>query len=159
MPAQAPPHALQSAHAAAHAAAHKFAGAAGAAGTSLMSDSGMAHASGDMSVMSGSDPRAAMAMPMSMTFSQSSDVVLLFDWWHPRSGGEYALSLCAIFAICLLQEWLVAQRAIRAAQAVGHSSPAEDTPLFTEPLSPRPRRAAVMERATVHLVYASSVPL
>ena len=48
---------------------------------------------------------------MSMTFSQSSDVVLLFDWWHPRSGGEYALSLCAIFAICLLQEWLVAQRA------------------------------------------------
>ena len=108
MPAQAPPHALQSAHAAAHAAAHKFAGAAGAAGTSLMSDSGMAHASGDMSVMSGSDPRAAMAMPMSMTFSQSSDVVLLFDWWHPRSGGEYALSLCAIFAICLLQEWRVA---------------------------------------------------
>ena len=104
MPAQAPPHALQSAHAAAHAAAHRFAGAAGAAGTSLMSDSGMAHASGEMSVMSGSDPRAAMPMPMSMTFSQSSDVVLLFDWWHPRSGGEYALSLCAIFAICLLQE-------------------------------------------------------
>ena len=53
----------------------------------------------------------------------------------------------------------MAQRAIRAAQAVGHSSPAEDTPLFTEPTSPRPRRAAVMERATVHLVYASSVAL
>jgi hypothetical protein len=39
-------HALQSAHAAAHATVSKF-----AAGTSLMSDSGMAHA--DMSVMSG----------------------------------------------------------------------------------------------------------
>ena len=102
MPAQALPHALQSAHAAAHATVHKFAGAGAAAGTSLMSDSGMAHS--DMSVMSGSDPRAPMPMTMSMTFSQSSDVVLLFDWWHPRSGGEYALSLCAIFAICLLQE-------------------------------------------------------
>ena len=85
MPAQAPPHALQSAHAAAHVAARKFAGAAAAAGTSLMSDSGMGHASADMPGMSGSDP---MPMPMSMTFSQSSDVVLLFDWWHPRSGGE-----------------------------------------------------------------------
>ena len=156
MPAQAPPHALQSAHAAAHAAAHKFAGAGAAAGTSLMSDSGMAHA--DMSVMSGPDPRAPMPMTMSMTFSQSSDVVLLFDWWHPRSGGEYALSLCAIFAICLLQEWLVARRAIRAAQSVGHSSPAESTPLFTE-ARPPPRRTAAMERAIVHLVYAGSVAL
>jgi len=156
MPAQAPPHALQSAHAAAHVAARKFAGAAAAAGTSLMSDSGMGHASADMPGMSGSDP---MPMPMSMTFSQSSDVVLLFDWWHPRSGGEYALSLCAIFAICLLQEWLVAQRAIRAAQAAGHSSPAESTPLWDEERRAPPRHTAVMERAIVHLVYAGSVAL
>ena len=100
-----------------------------------------------------------MPMSMSMTFSQSSDVVLLFDWWHPRSGGKYALSLCAIFAICLLQEWLVAQRAVWvAAQAAGHSSPAESTPLFTE-ARPPPRRTAVMERAIVHLVYAASVAL
>ena len=150
MPAQAPPHALQSAHA----AAHKFAGAAAAAGTSLMS--GTSHASTDMS---GSNPTSmSMPMSMSMTFSQSSDVVLLFDWWHPRSGGEYALSLCAIFAICLLQEWLVAQRAVGAAQAASHSSPAESTPLFTE-ARPPPRRTAVMERAIVHLVYAASVAL
>ena len=156
MPAQAPPpHALHAAAHTAHAAAHKFAGAAAAAGTSLMS--GMSQASTDMS---GSNPTSmSMPMSMSMTFSQSSDVVLLFDWWHPRSGGEYALSLCAIFAICLLQEWLVAQRAVRAAaQAAGHSSPAESTPLFTE-ARPPPRRTAVMERAIVHLVYAASVAL
>ena len=155
MPAQAPPpHALHAAAHTAHAAAHKFAGAAAAAGTSLMS--GMSQASTDMS---GSNPTStSMPMSMSMTFSQSSDVVLLFDWWHPRSGGEYALSLCAIFAICLLQEWLVAQRAVRAAQAAGHSSPAESTPLFTE-ARPPPRRTAVMERAIVHLVYAASIAL
>lgn len=88
-----------------------------------------------------------------------SDVVLLFDWWHPRSGGEYALSLCAIFAICLLQEWLVAQRAIRAAQAAGHSSPAESTPLWDEERRAPPRHTAVMERAIVHLVYSGSVAL
>ena len=151
MPAQAPPHALQSAHA----AAHKFAEAAAAPGTSLMS--GTSHARTDMS---GSNPTSmSMPMSMSMTFSQSSDVVLLFDWWHPRSGGEYALSLCAIFAICLLQEWLVAQRAVGAAQAAGHSSPAESTPLWDEERRAPPRHTAVMERAIVHLVYSGSVAL
>lgn len=141
-------HAMQS-------AAHKVAKAAGVAGastaagsSSLLSDSGMAHTG-----MSAGEP----AMSMTMTFSQSTDVVLLFDWWHPRSGGEYALSLCVIFLICLLQEWLVAQRAIQA-RVAGNSSPAESTPLFTE-ARPPPRRVVMLEHLTVHLVYAGSVAL
>mmetsp|Transcript_53076 Transcript_53076/g.115862 ORF Transcript_53076/g.115862 Transcript_53076/m.115862 type:complete len:234 (-) Transcript_53076:140-841(-) len=46
---------------------------------------------------------------MSMTFSQSTDVALLFTWWHPRSLSEYLLSLGIIFCLCLLNEWLISK--------------------------------------------------
>mmetsp|Transcript_3740 Transcript_3740/g.8064 ORF Transcript_3740/g.8064 Transcript_3740/m.8064 type:complete len:221 (-) Transcript_3740:182-844(-) len=39
-------------------------------------------------------------------FSQNYDVILLFEWWHPRVPLGYMLSLLVIFLLCILAEWL-----------------------------------------------------
>ena len=99
-----------------------------------------------------------MAM-MAMSFSSSCDVVLLFDWWHPRTQGAYVLSLCVIFALCLLQEWLVASRALMTQPPPAHGSGSgEDAPLF-KAWRPSPRRTAAMERTLLTANYAASVAL
>ena len=150
---------LADAHAAQHAlqqgvhaaAAHKAAAAAAAtAGTSslLAGQSTMSHGNMDMG------PSPPMSVSMAMSFTNSYDVVLLFEWWHPRSLGEYLLSLCGIFLLCLLQEWLVAQRATLA--QAGDPSAAESVPLFMGSETP-PRQAAVVQRAIITANYAASV--
>lgn len=41
-----------------------------------------------------------------MAFHQSTDCVLLFEWWHPTTTLQYVFSLGLIFCLCLLSEWL-----------------------------------------------------
>lgn len=106
----------------------------------------------------GAQSSAPMAM-MAMSFSSSYDVVLLFDWWHPRTRGAYMLSLCVIFALCLLQEWLVAKRALMMQPPPAHGSGSgEDAPLFKAPRV-LARRTAAMERTLLTANYAGSVAL
>ena len=66
---------------------------------------GMGDANGHVHHASSSHQHSGHAH-MTMAFSQSSDVVLLFDWWHPTSPLSYLCSLVVVFAACLLSEWL-----------------------------------------------------
>eukprot|EP00483_Globobulimina_turgida_P004462 UN04471 len=48
-----------------------------------------------------------MVCPMTMYFHWSNDECILFKHWHPTNSSEFAWSCIAIFAFCLLREFVL----------------------------------------------------